>query len=135
MIHIHNGDITAAMARKAGLPGEHVAFREALVAGPIREDETWISTRARFLAEAHQHDLLRMSNTLFEQEQMLASLALNMAILTVSGVYTAASAVLSSVGVTTVAAREAGEKLAAAQGNVTDVAHPDLVDAIGRRAV
>jgi hypothetical protein len=75
MIHIHNGDITAAMARRAGFPGEHLAFREALVAGPAREDENWISARARFLAEAHRHDLLRTSNALFEQEQALAATA------------------------------------------------------------
>ncbi|HUP47080.1 MAG TPA: DUF1835 domain-containing protein [Thermoanaerobaculia bacterium] len=77
MIHIHNGDITAAMARRAGLPGEHVAFREALVAGPVREDEQRISTRAHFLSTAHRHDLLRTSNMLFEQEQMLAATASN----------------------------------------------------------
>ena len=73
MIHIHNGDITASMARKAGLTGEHVAFHEALVAGPVVEDENWIATRSRFLSEAHRHDLLRTSNMLFEQEQMLAA--------------------------------------------------------------
>lgn len=75
MIHIHNGDITAAMARKAGFPGEHVAFREALVGGPVREGDEWISTRSRHLSRAHGHDLLRTSNALFEQEQMLASTA------------------------------------------------------------
>ncbi|HUP48071.1 MAG TPA: hypothetical protein VNA04_04700 [Thermoanaerobaculia bacterium] len=74
MIHIHNGDITATMARKAGFAGEHVAFREALVGGPVREGESWISMRARFLAVGHGHDILRTSNALFEQEQMLASL-------------------------------------------------------------
>jgi hypothetical protein len=75
MIHIHNGDVVLGMARKAGLPGEHVAFRESLVGGPVREGEEWLSTRAKFLAQAHDHDLLRTSNALFEQEQMLASLA------------------------------------------------------------
>ena len=73
MIHIHNGDITAAMARKAGFPGEHVAFREALVGGQVRDGEDWISVRSRYLARVHGHDLLRTSNALFEQEQMLAS--------------------------------------------------------------
>ena len=75
MIHIHNGDITAAMARKAGFPGEQVAFREALVGGPVVEGEQWIASRSRFLAESHGHDLLRTSNALFEQEQLLASTA------------------------------------------------------------
>lgn len=73
MIHIHNGDVTAETARKAGLPGEHVAFREALVGGPVREGDDWIAVRARFLSEAHDNDLLRTSNALFEQEQMLAA--------------------------------------------------------------
>lgn len=75
MIHIHNGDITASMARRAGLPGDHIAFREALVGGPVRPGDDWIQVRSRFLADAHRHDLLRTSNTLFEQEQMLASTA------------------------------------------------------------
>ena len=74
MIHIHNGDVTAAMARKAGLPGEHVAFREALIGGAVVEDENWISTRAQFLSKGHDQDLLRTSHMLFEQDQMLAGL-------------------------------------------------------------
>jgi hypothetical protein len=43
---------------------------------------------------------------------LIASLVFNVAMLTVSGVYVAASAALSGLGVTTVVAREAGEKLA-----------------------
>jgi hypothetical protein len=39
-------------------------------------------------------------------------LALNVATLTISGLYTAASGALSAIGISTVAAREAGEKLA-----------------------
>ncbi|HET7705027.1 MAG TPA: DUF1835 domain-containing protein [Thermoanaerobaculia bacterium] len=75
MIHIHNGDITAAMARKAGFAGDHIAFREALIGGPVREGDDWIANRARFLSEGHGQDLLRTSNALFEQEQMLAATA------------------------------------------------------------
>ena len=74
MIHIHNGDVAAAIARKAGLVGEHVAYREALVGGPVQEGPDWLATRARFLSESYEHDLLRTSNSLFEQEQLLASL-------------------------------------------------------------
>ena len=74
MIHIHNGDVAAALARKAGLTGEHVAYREALVGGPIQEGPDWLASRARFLSESHEHDVLRISNSLFEQEQLLASL-------------------------------------------------------------
>lgn len=43
---------------------------------------------------------------------LVASLGLNVAMLTISGVYAAVSAAVSTVGITTVAAREAGEKLA-----------------------
>lgn len=46
---------------------------------------------------------------------VLASIALNVSMLMVSGVYATASAVLSGIGVTTVAAREAGASLAARQ--------------------
>lgn len=46
---------------------------------------------------------------------LLASLTFNFATLTVSAVYTAASAALTGMGVATVAAREAGEKLALRQ--------------------
>ena len=74
MIHIHNGDVTAQMARKLGLPGEHMAFREALIGGPIREGDDWLATRANYLSDAHEHDLLRTSNALFEQEQAITSL-------------------------------------------------------------
>lgn len=43
---------------------------------------------------------------------LVASLAFNVATLTVTGVFAAASTALSAVGISTVAAREAGEKLA-----------------------
>ncbi len=43
---------------------------------------------------------------------IVASLALNVATLTISGLYAVASGALSAVGISTVAAREAGEKLA-----------------------
>jgi hypothetical protein len=42
----------------------------------------------------------------------VAGLVLNVATLTISGLYTAASGALSAIGISTVAAREAGEKLA-----------------------
>jgi hypothetical protein len=43
---------------------------------------------------------------------LIASIALNLSMLMVSGVHAAASAALSGIGVTTVAAREAGARLA-----------------------
>ena len=43
MLHIHNGDSTAGTAKKTAIPGEHLAWREALVCGPapggLSEDE------------------------------------------------------------------------------------------------
>ena len=34
MLHIHNGDSTAGTAKKSDIPGEHLAWREAMVCGP-----------------------------------------------------------------------------------------------------
>ena len=34
MFHIHNGDATADKAKLSTIPGEHFAYREALVEGP-----------------------------------------------------------------------------------------------------
>lgn len=48
----------------------------------------------------------------FAVSALILSLALNIAVLSISSVHAVASAALSAVGVTTVAAREAGEKLA-----------------------
>ena len=74
MIHIHNGEITAAMARRANIPGRHVPFRDMLVAGPVPaggEANDWIEQRARFLSENYEQHLLRVRNELRDQEQLL----------------------------------------------------------------
>ena len=71
MIHIHNGDAMLLRTRRIDLPGEQIAFREALVTGPVVPGGEWLATRARFLAGAHQQDVLRVSNSLFELEQAL----------------------------------------------------------------
>ncbi|MDU9002795.1 hypothetical protein [Sedimentitalea todarodis] len=55
--------------------------------------------------------LIRRFATIFAVLALVASLAFNVATLTVTGVYAAASSALNAVGVTTVAAREAGERL------------------------
>ncbi len=75
MIHIHNGDAMLLRARRLDLPGEQLAFREALVMGPAIPGDQWLPTRARFLAGAHQQDVLRVSNALFEQDQALEAAA------------------------------------------------------------
>jgi hypothetical protein len=71
MIHIHNGDVVAAVAKRSQIPGEHVAFRESLVTGPIAPGEEWIETRARTLSTRHGRDLLRVRTEVLEQEQLL----------------------------------------------------------------
>ena len=71
LIHIHNGDVVAALARRINIPGEHLAYRESLVTGPVIPGPEWIETRARAIAEAHTEDLLRVRTGLLEQEQAL----------------------------------------------------------------
>src|SRR5437870_11763222 len=61
MLHIHNGDSTAETAKKTNLPGEHLAWREALVCGPAPghlAEEDFLKTRAAHLAESYgvQHE-------------------------------------------------------------------------------
>ncbi len=75
MINIHNGDAMASIARRSGLPGDHVPFREALVAGPVPKAGDRQAMRARFLSDAFGEDLLRVSNALFEQDQALNAAA------------------------------------------------------------
>jgi hypothetical protein len=70
MIHIHNGDVVAALARRSDIPGEHIAYRETLVTGPVVPGDQWIETRARWLADRDEN-LLRVRTDLLEQEQRL----------------------------------------------------------------
>ncbi len=74
MIHLHNGDSVAITARRALLPGRHVAFRETFISGPVRpglRPQEWIEERARFIAGYFGEHLLRVRNEILEQEQML----------------------------------------------------------------
>lgn len=68
MIHIHNGDVVNELAKRTGLPGEHMPFRESLVAGPATRD---LEVRARFLSDASHENLLRVRNDLLSQERAL----------------------------------------------------------------
>lgn len=74
MINIHNGDVIASRARELGLPGEHIAFREALAAGPVSTVPDH-GARVAFLSSGYGEDMLRVSNALFEQEQRLEEIA------------------------------------------------------------
>lgn len=74
MIHLHNGDSVAITARRALLPGRHLAFRETFISGPVRSGlrpHEFIEERARFGAAYFGEHLLRLRNELLEQEQML----------------------------------------------------------------
>lgn len=68
MKHIHNGDVVAEQARRDGIPGEHIPFREALACGPGTRD---LETRAQFLSGSHGENLLRVRNGLIELEHAL----------------------------------------------------------------
>lgn len=71
MIHIHNGDVVAALAKRSDIPGEHVAYHESLISGPVVPGEGWIEHRAHALSERHGEDILRTRTALLEQEQLL----------------------------------------------------------------
>ena len=68
MKHIHNGDVVAEQARRDGLPGDHIAFREALACGPGTRD---LETRAEFIAGSHGQNLLRVRNDMIEMERAI----------------------------------------------------------------
>jgi len=70
VLHFLNGDSTTTTARQADLPGTLVAFRETLATGPIVPSD-WIETRARFLSERHEENLLRVRNDLIGQEEAI----------------------------------------------------------------
>jgi hypothetical protein len=76
MLHIHNGDSSANIARQSSLPGEHFAWREALIDGPtpagIRGPE-WLRLRAQHLTEFYGEDPGETETALRIQEEKLAS--------------------------------------------------------------
>ncbi len=76
MLHIHNGDATADTAKLSALPGEHFAFREALIEGPTPaglDNAEWKRVRAQHLSEAYGVDLEQSERELAEQENKLAT--------------------------------------------------------------
>jgi hypothetical protein len=75
MIHVHNGEVVAALAERSGIPGQHISFRESLVTGPVVPGDEWIETRAHALAERYGEDLLRTRTAILEQEQRLDALS------------------------------------------------------------
>ena len=76
MLHVHNGDSTAATARKAAIPGEHLAWREALVCGPTPAGvsaEEFLRLRAKHLSEAYGVASDKCERELREQEAALSA--------------------------------------------------------------
>ena len=74
MLHIHNGESVLTVARRADLPGEHHAFRDTLIVGPVPQTD-WVETRARFLSESYGEKLLRVRNELLQQERTIDAAA------------------------------------------------------------
>ena len=78
MLHIHNGDSAAGTARSANIPGDHVAWREALVSGPapgnLSESE-FIDVRAKHLSEAYDMPIENCRRDLRKQHEALAGFA------------------------------------------------------------
>ena len=76
VLHIHNGDATADIAKKSSIPGEHFAWREALIEGPTPagvKGAEWRRTRAQHLAAAYGIGPDTSEQELLSQEQKLAS--------------------------------------------------------------
>lgn len=71
LIHIHNGDLVAELARHSDVGGRHVPFRESLVTGRVVPGNDWIESRAHVLHDGNGRDLLRIRTDLLEQEQLL----------------------------------------------------------------
>src|SRR6476661_6537744 len=80
MLHIHNGDSAAQTARQSTIAGEHLAFREALIAGPTPsdlKDDDWRKLRAAHLADAYGGDAAQYEADLLRQEEALSALAVH----------------------------------------------------------
>ncbi len=76
MLHIHNGDASAEIAKQSTLPGEHFAWREALIDGPtpanVKGDE-WRKLRANHLSNTYEIGFNEVENELRSQEQKLST--------------------------------------------------------------
>ena len=70
MLHIHNGDSSASTAIKAGIPGDHLAWREAMVCGPAPGDlakSEFLKVRTAHLAQAYAVPIEKVESELREQ--------------------------------------------------------------------
>lgn len=74
MLHIHDGDCSANVLRQSDLSGEHLPWREALIAGPTPQglsQDAWQTVRANYLAEAYELQAPDCKASLFNQHQTL----------------------------------------------------------------
>lgn len=73
MLHVLNGDGTAAVFNKTGIQGEVLVWREALIMGPCPANlsvEEWIHVRASHLAEAYKKDADECVTSLRHQHEL-----------------------------------------------------------------
>lgn len=78
MLHIHNGDSSADIAKLSTLPGEHFAFREALIEGPTPsglDPAEWLRVRADHLGEGYGENAEQIKRDLADQERKLSTVA------------------------------------------------------------
>ncbi len=76
MLHLHNGDSSANIAKESSLPGDHFAFRESLITGPTPaglSGEEWRSRRALHLSESYGVNVEECARELLDQEHKLGS--------------------------------------------------------------
>src|SRR6266446_4636393 len=74
MLHIHNGESSMNTARQS-IPGEHFAFREALIDGPTPsgvEDHDWRKLRAAHLSAAYGLEQQECEQELQRQDETLS---------------------------------------------------------------
>ena len=78
ILHIHNGDASADVAKQSSIPGEHFAWREALIDGPApvaANAQEWRRVRAQHLSEAYGVEHTECERESIAQEEKLASFA------------------------------------------------------------
>ncbi|HEY5885980.1 MAG TPA: hypothetical protein VIT88_14935 [Pyrinomonadaceae bacterium] len=78
ILHIHNGDAAADVAKQSSVPGEHFAWREALIDGPApleANDAEWRRIRTQHLSAAYDVERSECERESIAQEEKLASFA------------------------------------------------------------
>ena len=78
ILHIHNGDASADVAKQSSIPGEHFAWREALIDGPApvaANEQEWRRVRAQHLSESYGVERAECERESIAQEEKLASFA------------------------------------------------------------